>query len=278
MQRLPGYAALVFLALATGSSIVEAQPAPPPASEIFDRARAAVQARPLPPYIAYTQFVSLERHGRSRAQNERVVVRSADGATYVTSLDDPRAAAHVEPRPLVFPTSTFGLVQRPAGETASAALEGAAAGEPADTTAPRVIGRVSATSRAYDLHFAGTDQIDGTPLYHLIAVPRFDPRRNRIRALYVDPATFEPRRIVYEYFAERGPLRSRPTVTVDYEPVGDSWVISHAALDFVVRFGFFTYGGSGELRISEVSFPAAEPAWMFDRAALAAHQHAAASQ
>jgi hypothetical protein len=233
---------------------------------IYDRAREIVAARALPTFVAFTQSVAFVRHGRRREQIDQVVVRLADSKTNITPLGAPPTAARVEDRPLLSPLSVFGLARPRAGEQPSTFEV-----EPPQEPSTAVIGRVSATSRAYDARLDGVETIDGAPVYHLVMVPRFDPQRNRIRALFVDTQTFEPRRIAIEYFAARGPLRSRPTVTFDYAPVGGIWVITHAAMNFVVRFGPFAYGGSGEFRATDVSFPTAEPAWMFDRKALAKH-------
>lgn len=248
-----------------------AQPVPP-ATEIFDRAQQAAAARPQPAYIEYTQYAAFIRRGRTRTQTDRIILRTADGKTNVTPLDRSEHA-RVDDRPLVFPTSTFGLVERP-GNDAPSVLDN---GPPSPPAGPPVIGRVRATARRYDVTFAGTERLDGAAVFHLVLVPRFDPRRNRIRALYVDTATFQPRRIVIEYFADRGPVRSRPTVTFDYAALRDTWLIAHATMDFVLRMAFVAYGGSGELRISDASFPGAEPDWLFDPAALAAHRAAPAA-
>ena len=236
------------------------------ATDIFDRAEQAAAGRARPDFIEYTQYAAFIRRGRVRAQTDRIILRTADGKTNVTPADGSNAETHVDDRPLVFPTSTFGLVERGAG--GSSLFDG----RPEAPPGPAVIGRVRATSRRYDVTLAGTEQLAGASVFHLVLVPRFDPSRNRIRALYVDTVTFQPRRIVIEYFAARGPVRSRPTVTFDYARIGDAWVIAHAAMDFVLRMAFVAYGGSGELRISDVRFPPVEPDWLFDRAALAAHR------
>lgn len=235
------------------------------ATEIFDHAQQVAAARRQPAYIEYIQYAAFVRRGRTRNRTDRIILRTADGKTNVTPLDGSGAKVHVDDRPLVFPTSTFGLVDGP-GNDGLSVLDNQPLG------GPRVIGRVRATARRYDVTLEGTEQLDGASVFHLILVPRFDPRRNRIRAMFVDTATFQPRRIVIEYFAARGPVRSRPTVTFDYSPLGDTWLVAHAAMDFVLRMAFFAFGGSGELRISDASLPAAEPDWLFDRAALAVHR------
>jgi hypothetical protein len=239
---------------------------------ILDRTRVTVAARKLPPFVAYTEYAAFERHGKIKARRARVVVRMADGRANITPLaDSPRDRIDTQPtvkdRPLVYPTTTFGLVKRNNGERPSAFENSPAL----DRNQPRVIGRVEAVAQDYDATLIGTESLNGASVYHLKLVPRVDPDRHRIRALYVDTATFEPRRIAIEVQAAAGPVHSRPTVTVDFTPVDGTWVIAHAAMAFVLRLGFFNYGGSAEYRVCEVSFPAAEPAWMFDSQLLKRH-------
>jgi len=253
----------------------QAQVVPPlSAVEIFDRTRMTVGARTIPPYIVYTQYAAFIRRGKVRAERSRVVLRMADGKANVTALPnspsdrvDPRPV--VKDRPLVYPTTTFGLVKRRSGEQPSA-YESRSTPQP-DLGQPPVIGRVASVSREYDPTLLGVERIDGGAVYHLALVPRFDPEHHPIRAMWVATTTFEPVRMAIEVWAKAGPVRSRPTVTIDFAPVAGVYVIAHAAMDFVLRFAFLTYAGSGEFRTADVSFPATEPDWMFDAAALRTH-------
>jgi hypothetical protein len=278
-------AALVLIALVAASyaRLAEAQtPAPSlDALTIYARARATVAARTLPPYIEYTQYAAFIHHGKVQAERSLVILRMADGKANMTRIPDSPAdrvdtRPVVKDRPFVYPTTTFGLVKRRSGETPSI-YESESTPPPApETGGPAVIGRVSATARDYDPTLIGTEQIAGVAVYHLKLVPRFDPRRHPIRDLYVDTATFDPRRIAIEVWASAGPVRSRPTVTVDFAPVDGTWLIAHATMEFVLRFAFLNYGGSAEFRISDVHFPATEPDWMFDARASARHPDDAA--
>ena len=252
--------------------------APPSAIEIFDRTRGVVAARTIPPYVAYTQYVAFIRRGKVRAERSRVVLRMADGKANITAIpDSPRDRVDPQPavkdRPLVYPTTTFGLVKRRGGERPSG-YESRSTPQP-DPGGPPVIGRVASVSRDYVPTLVGVEQVAGNPAYHLALAPRFDPEHHPIRAMWVATATFEPVRMAIEVWAAAGPVKSRPTVNVDFAPVGGVWLIAHAAMDFVLRFAFLSYAGSGEFRTSDVSFPAAEPDWMFDPAALRRHPAAA---
>jgi hypothetical protein len=251
---------------------------PPSAVEIFDRTRAAVAARTIPPYIAYTQYAAFVRRGKIRAERSRVVLRMADGKANITAIpDSARDRVDTQPvvkdRPLVYPTTTFGLVKRRSGEQPSA-YESRSTPQPGPS-GPPVIGRVASVSRDYDPTLLGVERIAGSTVYHLALAPRFDPEHHPIRAMWVASTTFEPVRMAVDVWAKAGPVRSRPTVSVDFAPVGGVWLIVHAGMDFVLRFAFLTYAGSGEFHTAEVSFPAVEPDWMFDPVALRRHLAAA---
>jgi hypothetical protein len=262
------------------AGMAAAQPLALDAIAIYDRARATVAARTIPPFIAYSQYAAFMRHGRVRAERARVVLRMADGRANITPIPDSpgdRLDTHptVADRPLVYPTTTFGLVKRRTGEAPSA-YESASTPEPApQPSGPPVIGRVVSTTRDYDPALIGIENLAGASVYHLKLVPRFDPRHHPIRDLYVDTTTFDPRRITIEVWASVGPVSSRPTVTVDFAPVEGTWLIAHAAMDFVLRLAFLSYAGSAEFRTSDISFPAAEPDWMFDAKLLADHARTA---
>ncbi len=261
-------------AVAIPAAVVSDSPAPD-AVQIYDRARAAVAARRLPPFIAYTQYAAFMRHGKVQAESARVVIRTADGKANITRLpESPADRVDTTPavaRPLVYPTTSFGLVKKRAGEDVST-FEAPPLPAAPDAGGPAVIGRVNATARDYDPRLTGVEMLAGTSVYHLVLVPRFDPRRHPIRAMYVDTLDFNPRRITIEVWAQAGPVRSRPSVDVDFAPVNGTWLITHASMNFVLRLMFFAYGGSAEFRTSDVSFPAAEPDWLFDSALLRGHR------
>jgi hypothetical protein len=139
----------------------------------------------------------------------------ADGKANITAIPaSPRDRVDtqrvVKDRPLVYPTTTFGLVKRGRGER----------------------------TWAYDSR----------------STPQPNPSGPPVKA---------------------GPAKSRPTVTVDFAPVDGVWLIAHAAMDFVLRFGFLSYAGGAEFHTADTSFPAVEPDWMFDASALRRH-HAVA--
>ena len=280
-MRAVAFAYCVLPCIAALTRIARAETSTPSldAITIYDRARAVVAARRLPPFIAYTQYAAFMRHGKVQAESARIVIRTADGKANITRLaQSPRDRVDATPavaRPLVFPTTTFGFVKRRTGEDASTFEAPPASPAESNAGGPAVIGRVSATARDYDPVLIGVEQLAGSAVYHLRLVPRFDPRRHPIREMYVDTLGFDPRRITIEVWAQAGPVRSRPRVDVDFAPVDGTWLIAHASMDFVLRLLFFSYGGSAEYRTSDIEFPAAEPDWMFDTAAL--HRHLTAA-
>jgi hypothetical protein len=273
-RRQGGARHLVGLLLAALVAVGDGAP-PLSADAIFDRARAAVAARPLPPYIAYTTYAAFLRKGHTKAEHLRVVLRTSDGHAYVTPVPDSPAdridtTPYVAVKPPYFwPTTTFGLVPPRAVEGPSI-YEDPASATPA-SSGPAVIGSVKAVTRDYDVTLVGEEMLDGANVYDLITVPRSDPSHHRIRAMFVDTQTYEPRRIVMQAYAGKGPIHVRPLVTLDYAPFGPTWLIARGTTDVVVRITLFAYGGGGEFRLSDVSFPDTEPDWMFDRDKLRAH-------
>ncbi|MGB8267979.1 MAG: hypothetical protein WCE44_16780 [Candidatus Velthaea sp.] len=269
---------LAVAAIAVSVSPVAAQQPALDAQEIFARARSTAEARKLPPFLEYTTYAAFIRKGHVVAEHLHVVVRTADGVTFVTPVPDSPSdristAPYVQKAPPYFwPATTFGLAR---AQTHDSQAIGNAEGvtEPSPEPSPlAVIGAVKVVSYEYDATLAGTETLEGASVYHLLLVPRFDPQKHRLREVFVDTATFQTRRIVAVIVAHAGPIHSQPSATLDYSPVGDGWIVSHGTIDFVLRFGPFAYAGAGEFRLTGMSAPPDEPAWMFDAAKLAAHQ------
>jgi hypothetical protein len=58
------------------------------------------------------------------------------------------------------------------------------------------IASVTSRARAYTIHLAGMDTIDGTRCYHLLLQPNGNPRVLRLRQVWIDARTFETRQLV----------------------------------------------------------------------------------
>jgi hypothetical protein len=275
-------AALAFLTVATASAGFSQTPGPaagaPDANEIYDRARAAANARTLPPYLSYVTHATFERKGKIKAEHYRVVLRTSDGAAYVTPLaDSPRDRIDVRPRadarpPYLSPFNTFGLIDAKAGAKPSLyEAPGPAASE------PPLIGSVTVTARAYDVALLGIEALGERPVYHLALRPVRDPEHHRLRELFVATDSFRLERAVIQAYGAMGPLRTRPLATIEYAPAGGAQAIVRIDVDVTLRAFFFAYGGHGQFRAEQLETPATEPAWMFDKDLLAAHERSAAA-
>jgi hypothetical protein len=67
------------------------------------------------------------------------------------------------------------------------------------------IATVYAKNRAYDVSLVGTEDVDGAPAYHLALHPLREPHRYRLRELWVDTATFAPRKLIEALNFANGP-------------------------------------------------------------------------
>jgi hypothetical protein len=67
---------------------------------------------------------------------------------------------------------------------------------PEPTPSLAEIATVYAKNRAYDVSLVGTETLDGTPAYHLALKPLREPKRYRLRDLWVDTTTYAPRKLV----------------------------------------------------------------------------------
>jgi len=249
------------------------------ALEIYDKARAHVAARVLPPYIAYTTFAAIYRKGKTNATHQRIVLRTSDGHAYITPIPDsardridttPRASKRVDE---IWPVSTFGFVPRKKAEHTSA-FEAAPVPSAAPTDSTVEIGRVRAVARTYEPTLVGTESIDGASVYHLKLVPRFAPDRNPIRDMWIDTSTYDPRRIAIEVYARVAHVTfaSHPIVYADYKRYDSVWMIDHLSVDFALRMLIVAFAGNAEYRTVDVTFPDSEPDWKFDADLLREHR------
>jgi hypothetical protein len=255
--------------------------AAPDANEIYDRARAAANAARLPAFLSYDSLATFARKGKVKAERYRVVLRSADGKSYVTPVpDSPRDRLDTRPRvqdapPYLSPYNTFGLIERKAGEQPSPyeARGTPAPGTPA-ASGPPVIGSVTVTARPYEISLLGIETLGGRTVYHLALRPLRDPVHRRLRELFVATDSYRLERAVIQAYGAAGPLHTRPLVTIDYAPAGDGQAIVRISVDVTLRAFFFSYGGHGEYRAENLATPSMEPDWMFDKGLLAEHERA----
>jgi hypothetical protein len=278
VSRLTGTLGAIAIALGVTLAPLGAQQALD-ADAIFLRARAAAEARVLPPFLEYTTYAAFVRRGHIDAEHYHVIVRTSDGMTYVTPVPDSPAdrldtKPYVQKSPPYFwPATTFGLARPQANDSQTFGLaSGAPAPEPSPSGSPiPVIGTIRAVTHEYTVTLAGIETIGGASTYHLLLVPRSDPQAHQIREAFVDTTTFQTRRLVVAVYAKVGPIHSQPRAVVDYAPIAQAWLVSRGEMDFTLRFGPFAFSGAGEFRLTDIRAPADEPDWMFDPAKLKAH-------
>ena len=87
VSRLTGTLGAIAIALGVTLAPLGAQQARD-ADAIFLRARAAAEARVLPPFLEYTTYAAFVRRGHIDAEHYHVIVRTSDGMTYVTPVPD----------------------------------------------------------------------------------------------------------------------------------------------------------------------------------------------
>ena len=256
-------------AIAIAAVPVSAQPAPDPEA-IFARARTIAEARVLPPYLEYTTYAAFIRKNHTDSEQLHVVVRTSDGASYVTPMadspgDQRDAKSYVQKSPPYFwPATTFGLAR---SEKNDSQTFGRASGAPPPEPPIR-----PSSLHDYTVKYRGTEMLGNATVYHLILEPRDDPQTHQLREAYIDTTSFQTRRLVAAVYEKNGPFHVQPRAVVDYAPIEETWLVSSGTVDFTLRFGPFAFSGTGVLRLNDVRAPSEEPDWMFDASKLAAHQ------
>ena len=258
-----------------------AQPAPSSAIELYVKMRAAVNLLPVPAYVAFTMQDASTRKNTVLQERLRIVVRASDGHAWVRMLKNATGdVVHIPPqvvttpiypgvfieRPGDFPLADFGLRPRRSGRPELFEASGTPEPEPsAGTAGPQSIGSVRTYNLSYEISDLGDTTIGDVPVHHLGLTPRRDPGHNVLREVWVDQSTFIPKRYVAERFVENGPIAFRYLITVDTALIDGRLVNVAAAGHFDVhRALIINYSGEGRWSISDVTFPADPPPWLFD--------------
>ncbi len=269
--------------------------AAPDAYAIFARARAAVTAARYPTAIDYTIAVSGLNGATPQTNHYRAESRPYENEIRVAPVSSEEAAAppHVV-HGINFALSFFicggqcdtgsATVKAPVGRAASSpdllgvplldptyafglpyASRARAHATVADSTLP-VIATVSTRTRDYAVTFAGTDEVDGTPAYHLRLTPLRKPHDNRLRELWVGVADALPRRAVISGNFTVAPLVDVPW-TIDFRVAGGVPFIARetASRDLylshrrVVRDAVIAFDDVREPPLSAVGRPLLQP-------------------
>jgi hypothetical protein len=255
--------------------------------DIYLRAQEAVNALPQPDYVAFTLQDHTQKQHSLDQERLRILVRSSDGHAFVVPLQDAGGnTPHEQPGVATnsferwtalyrigdFPLADFGLRKRGSGRPGIFEASGTPQPEPADMSGTRVIASVRVVNIPYRIVDLGDTTIDGYPVYHLGLQPRYDAGHHVLREMWIDKASLLPRRYVAERFVG-GLISFRYLVTVNTATIDGHLVNIDADGHFNVnRALLIHYTGEGRWTVSDVSFPAAPPSWLFDPGAFSAHK------
>lgn len=216
---------------------------------IFLHARSAVTSARYPRRIDYTIAVGGIDGDVPKIDHYRASSDLASGEIHVASISEEDLASPPPiPRGVSFNlTATLcsgkgggcGTYADPAGRSAQAPdligtpilaptyMFGLRYGQPTEATAHTsseadalpVIAVVSTKKRDYSVALAGIPTIDGAPTYHLLLTPLRNPKKNRLRELWVGTADYLPRQAVVA-----GNFTLAPLVDVP-------WTLSFSVID-----------------------------------------------
>jgi hypothetical protein len=260
----------------------------PEAERLFSLARGAWRARTDVPYLRYGALVRYLHNGHVFDNWWDAYYRTRDGETSLTPIvdadEDRRRLRGVpfsifgftffdtnrdaEPirldAPRIGPDDNFGVTGRGGGPLPFSA---AAAPEPSPADAGgalREITRVEASARDYRIDLAGTETLQDAPAIHLKLTPLRDPAINRLRDLWLDPATKRTLQLRVQ-----GILNGKPydgiAWTVRYVVVDGRQYLQQIVADEPLRFGLDTVIPKFEFDFVDYHFPADVPKFTFDR-------------
>ncbi len=259
-------------------------PVPDAAAErLYSQARAAWRDPSPPPYVRYGALVRYQ-HGKHVVDTWwDAVYRTSDGAMTLNEVHDAAAENHrlrgvpfsifgfqvfdtnpdAEPiridEPQIAPIETFGVRSHvtldPNAQPSAPA--------PLSTGLLRQISHIVANTRVYQVTLVGTETIAGAPAQHLSLVPLSDPGANRLRDLWIDPATYRTVQLRVQ-----GLLQGKPyngiSWTVHYVLVDGHNYLQQIVADEPLRFGFETIIPKYEFDFVDYHFPTSEPVGTFD--------------
>jgi hypothetical protein len=256
------------------------------AQDVYLRCEDAVNALPVPPYVAFTEQDNTVKGHSIQRDALRIVERTADAHSYVRTILDRRgqpapADPHVEEGAIFkgtdlyriadFPLADFGLRRT---HTRPGIFEAAGTPEPSPSAEPQ-IASVRAVYVPYIIEDLGDTTVEGHDVYHFRLRPKRDAGHNVLREIWIDRESYLPRRYVAERYVG-GAVPFRYLVTVNTNVV-DGYLVNRDADGFfnVHRALIVHFSGEGRWHITNVSFPKDPPAWLFDGAALESHKNAA---
>ena len=250
------------------------------AETIFDATRAAVSHLDDPPFVAFT--LQDDGHSDNGVQEERLrlLVRASDGAAVVIPLKRQDGVDIAHPSPLVIHGASYGSLTyisrvgdftlygfglRYGTPTRPGIFDAPGTPEPEGTPIKSI-----AVVRAYDPGYRIVDLGDTTigdrSLYHLGLTPVRDPGHHVLRELWIDRATSLPVRYLAEipvHYPDSGQVVEH-AATIDTALLDGHLTNTKVNGRFRIVVGPAETDGVVKWSVSQVSFPASEPDWVFD--------------
>jgi hypothetical protein len=278
------------IALAACALMLVGAATAPDGDSILARARASYDAHPRPAYVVYTVWAEstissalVDANTPSDVTNGqepifrrrtttissvndlpvlsttgtpamRVWYRASDGAALVRAFDGRRAFGS-----MIFAKPAFNS-------------QGAWAPPTADVFATLPQPTPNTVDSGYDVHYVGKD----SGAYELKFVPKGDWAANSVRTLWVDPVSFEIRRVRRDerIYALNDHDRFRlETIDCDLAVQGGVAVIKRIRMYENFANGFVK--PSSQIRFDDIAFPASLPDWYFESAEYGGHRNEA---
>ncbi len=258
----------------------------PVAAKAFAAARQEWELEPRVPFLRYGALIRYLHNGNHLVDTWwDASYRSSDGALVLTQMHDAEAENRrlrgvpfsifgvkifdtnpdAEPirvdEPRIAPVSNFGITGR--GGPAPSPAPGTTATPLPSPVDLREIGRVEANARNYRIDVVGTETIANAPALHLRLTPVRDPEINRLRDLWLDPAT--DRTIQLDV---QGILNGKPydgiRWTVHYVVLDGRNYVQQIVADEPLKYGLDTTIPKFEMDFVDYQFPASIPSQIFD--------------
>jgi hypothetical protein len=223
---------------------------------VFDRARAVWEQAIYPSYVRYDVVVRVDQNGVPKISHYHSFYDATNDTVHVDGVsDEERAHPHVPPPgfnfnlfgaiplskpeepvdylgvPELAPNYSFGMAQYVPGRAKDPKelvqeIRRQFHDRPAPVpTAPpagsglKIIGSVEATRRDYVVTLDGVERVSGHADYHLTLRPTRDPKKYRLRDLWVDAQTFATDKLVTDGNFTDGPSTGVP------------WTVAFAHID-----------------------------------------------
>lgn len=240
---------------------------------IYAKARGVWQQARYPAVVAYVVHVAVTEAGSEKSNHYHLTYDALHDAVHVDpASDEERAHPHVvppgpninffsirvsraEPRtdylgvPLLAPNYSFGIARYvPKGQLTGMDLvreirkefhDPVKAPPPAAEGLPE-IASVEAVAHDYDMKLAGVEPVGGHTDYHLVLHPLRDPKRYRLRDIWVNTKTYFTDRLDSDGNFVSGP---GPGVewTVDFAQIGGAPYVARETASAPLRYPGATY-------------------------------------